>query len=189
MKLPPAWTGKGKTDLMNTLAWVRENFILGMAVEDLLKDTVWADLKSKHLLVLIERAAPLSLSLSEFSDKMNDEKVREKIFQAYHAAHKRAASRESFELIYTYCAETKQLPALQALPWYQFIRLIRNTASHGRGGFIKWPEELLKKGISKVNWRHVTFDASMDGNELPLGANETYQLMLDMIEFADKQLT
>lgn len=173
---------------MNTLAWVRENFVLGMALPDLIPKDVWPTLKTKHLIVPIERAAPLSLSLKAFGEKMEDPKVRDKILGAYHAHHKRAASRESYELVFTYCDEKKQLPVFRSLPWYQYARIVRHTASHGRGGFIKWPPDLTDSNIHKVTWRTFSLESSMDGQELELGAHDAYQLLLDIIEFADKNL-
>lgn len=187
---PLVWTGKSHADLFSSLEVVRNIYVLGMSVADLIENIEWSDYHSKILMILVQNAAPLSVPMKPLAERMQDPDKRRSMLVAFHMAHKRIASRDSFELVKSYCEENEssldkqRLISFRNSAVYRFARIVRNTASHARGGHIEWPAEFFKKGIVEVKWRNEVLNSSMAGQELGLGAKETHDLMIDLADAA-----
>lgn len=91
--------------------------------------------------------------------------------------------KDSFELTKHRAKIADRFLLMQAEPWYQFARLIRNCVAHSfvfdfnRGDLQRLP----------VTWNGITLDASMHGKELPLatfGWREAWNLFGDIRAFA-----
>lgn len=102
---------------------------------------------------------------------------------------RRSVVAESFEALVLYCHKSAQTDKLHGLTWYQFARILRNTVSHKRGELIHWPDELKKKGISSVTWRHRTLDIDMINKPLQMLDAEILALITDEIAFVEASLS
>lgn len=102
---------------------------------------------------------------------------------------RRSVVAESFEALVLYCHKTAQKDKLHGLTWYQFARILRNTVSHKHGELINWPDELKKKDVSSVTWRHRTLDSSMEGKPLQMFDAEILALITDEIAFVEASLS
>ena len=101
----------------------------------------------------------------------------------------RAILAEAFELIKEYCKHTSQLDSYKKWKAFSFSRLLRNTTSHGTGGKLnKWPDEFKKKKVKSVSWRNRSIDESMIGKRISMTDPEIVQLVLDQIDFVEKNL-
>ena len=101
---------------------------------------------------------------------------------------RRAAVAEFFECMKTYCHSSNQRQVLESAPWYGFVRVIRNTTSHKRGGHISWPPEFKKRGVTSVEWNHLKLDESMEGQVLILFDSDILLLLGDLTGFCEKEL-
>ena len=101
---------------------------------------------------------------------------------------RRVAVAESFEALAMYCHQSGQIDRVSGSSWYQFARILRNTASHKQGELIVWPVDLIKKGIQSVGWRHRTLDKAMEGTRLQFYDAEILALISDELEFIEKSL-
>jgi hypothetical protein len=127
--------------------------------------------------------APLCASMLSPPDK----KI---VIEEFENSLKRAALREGHELILLYCEETNQFPLYKSQSWFQFARIIRNIVSHKQAGILReWPRDLLREGITQASWRNRTLDVSIVGTEIDFTIQESLQLLLDQIEFAENTLT
>ena len=66
-----------------------------------------------------------------------------------------------FESLKAYCRETDQQSKLKSQPWYQFVRMMRNSLTHDR----HWRFNPHDKTLLPVSWRGKTIAISMDGDE------------------------
>lgn len=90
----------------------------------------------------------------------------------------RGCLKETYELIKLYSEETNQNNILKAAPWYQFLRVIRNSLSHNFClVFNKYDKSVLP-----VSWGGLTIDINMDGNELPMAGFLTIENSLKLID-------
>lgn len=59
--------------------------------------------------------------------------------------------REGYEHVLHYCAKTNQVDVLKRAPFYQYLRLLRNTLSHRDGIVVReWPKELAR--LTEISW-------------------------------------
>jgi hypothetical protein len=97
--------------------------------------------------------------------------------------------RMSHEFIQEYCSESGQTNLHVQQPWYQFSRLLRNSMSHRRSGFLgQWPASLMKKGVKSVSWRHKTLDSSEVGKRIHLSGLDAFLLWEDQYKFCEATL-
>jgi len=91
---------------------------------------------------------------------------------------------DSYEALFAYCESTGQLPPMQAQPWYQFARMVRNSLTHTQ----HW--KFRQGNLSKlpVSWHGKTINASMDGKMLDFDFYDWYdgcELWSEMYQFAE----
>jgi len=86
--------------------------------------------------------------------------------------------KELFEVVKAYGLETNQIKLLRAAPWYQFLRMTRNSLSHDF--HVKYREHDLK--LLSVTWSGLSFTAAMDGSELPMAGFLTRAKILELID-------
>lgn len=84
--------------------------------------------------------------------------------ELYESAH-RTALKDLFALTRWYCHETSQLSILEAQPWFQFWRILRNCFAHKMCFSFNESE---RKHLP-VTWSGVTIDISMNGKTLTHG--------------------
>jgi len=116
-------------------------------------------------------------------------KQRPIMVEEFQASLRRAVLAEFFECMRSYCQSTNQEQTLRSAPWYEFVRIARNTTSHQRGGHISWPPEFKKKGIKSVRWNHLEVDESMEGQELIMHDSDIALLLGDLRQFAEQRLS
>jgi hypothetical protein len=96
--------------------------------------------------------------------------------------------KEMFELVKVYGLETNQIKLLRAAPWYQFLRMIRNSLSHDY--WLRYKEHDLK--LLPITWSGLTLTAAMDGSELPMAGFLTrvkvIELMDDVISYVEQHV-
>lgn len=86
--------------------------------------------------------------------------------------------KEMFELVKTYGLETNQIKLLRAAPWYQFLRMMRNSLSHDF--YVRYKEHDLK--LLPITWAGLTLTAAMDGSELPMAGFLTRMKILELMD-------
>ena len=96
--------------------------------------------------------------------------------------------KEMFELVKTYGLETNQIKLLRASPWYQFLRMIRNSLSHDF--CVRYNENDLKQ--LPITWSGLTLTVTMNGGELPMAGfltrMKTLELMDDVILYIEQHV-
>lgn len=96
--------------------------------------------------------------------------------------------KEMFELVKRYGMETDQIKLMRDSPWYQFLRMIRNSLSHDF--FLRYKEHDLK--YLPITWSDLTLTAAMDGNELAMAGFLTrikiQELMDDVISYVEQHI-
>lgn len=177
-----------KQELLNALHHVYGNLLLGNillgfsdSIDWKLVGTMIHEVRSPDLIFKADLRPVFGGTTSLRKDKpfMVDE---------FQKMLRRSAVAESFEALVLYCHKSAQTDKLQGLTWYHFARILRNTVSHKRGEIINWPEELKKKGISSVTWRHRTLDTGMEDKPLQMFDAEILALITDEIAFVEASL-
>ena len=90
----------------------------------------------------------------------------------------RSCVAEMFELVRTYGLETNQIKLIRIAPWYQFLRMVRNSLSHDY--FMRYREHDLK--LLPITWSGLTLTAAMDGTELPMAEFLTRAKIVDLMD-------
>ena len=90
----------------------------------------------------------------------------------------RSCLKEMFELVKAYALETNQINLIRAAPWYQFLRMVRNSLSHD--SYLRFRKHDLK--LLPVTWSGLTLTAAMDGTELPMAGFLTRVKVLDLMD-------
>ncbi|MBU4257578.1 hypothetical protein KKC04_04170 [Patescibacteria group bacterium] len=133
----------------------------------------------------------VSISLEKFlTDKNTGETISSKeLFNNCKKSQSRAVLSETYELIKLYCEKSSQIERLKNWTYYNFIRVVRHTTSHGTGGTLnKWPPELSKKGITSVSWKNKIIDKSMLEKPISMTDPEIFQLIFDELDFVKNNL-
>ncbi len=86
--------------------------------------------------------------------------------------------KESFEVIKEYGLATNRIKTIRAAPWYQFLRMTRNSLSHDF--FVRYKEHDFK--LLPVKWSGLTFSASMADTELPMAGFLTREKVLELLD-------
>ena len=98
--------------------------------------------------------------------------------QEFRNAVLRNCLKEVFELVKLYGSESSQKQTIQAAPWYQFLRIVRNCLSHDL--MLRFTAHDLK--VLPVSWSGLTIDASMDRSKLPMRAFLTRMKTLELVD-------
>ena len=97
----------------------------------------------------------------------------------------RSCMKEMFEILKSECKTGEQEKALKNAPWYQFLRMIRNSLSHDF--YLKFNR--YDKQQLPVAWSGLTLTQEMDGAELPmqgfLTRAKVQELIDDVIEYVE----
>ncbi|WGG50478.1 hypothetical protein [Rugamonas sp. DEMB1] len=97
--------------------------------------------------------------------------------------------KEMFETVKFYGTETNQMSLIRTAPWYQFLRMTRNSVSHDF--ILRFNEHDLK--ILPVGWSGLMLTASMNNTELPMNGFLTrmkiLELMDEIIEYIELNVT
>ena len=86
--------------------------------------------------------------------------------------------KELFEQVRVYGKETNQTQIIEAAPWYQFMRIIRNCLSHD----IKLRFRSYDLKQLPTSWSGLTIDASMHGSYLPMRGFLDRQKALELVD-------
>jgi hypothetical protein len=172
-----------KDELLSQLTNAKNNYILGMAAISLFSSaTTVPVLEQSHA-----SFGQYSIPFAQVAALLRNPKDKEIAIKEFLKAQIRALTKESFELLKSYAEVTKQEKALQAEPWYQFARMIRNCLSHNFRFCFKDHD---KKKLPQL-WRAKTISVSMDEQPLTLaffGYVETWELFREIEEFAAQRL-
>ena len=97
--------------------------------------------------------------------------------------------KETFELVKSYGKETQQADVIRAAPWYQFLRIVRNSLSHDLR--IDFRESDLKH--LPVTWSGLTLDRSMQNSPLQssgfLWRAKSLELIDAVIEYVEQHVS
>ena len=74
----------------------------------------------------------------------------------------RNLTQDTYEAVFDYCEQTRQLPHMQDQSWYQFARVMRNSVTHTQ--HFKFRESVIK--VLPISWRGKTIELGMDGREV-----------------------
>jgi len=86
--------------------------------------------------------------------------------------------KEMFELVKRYGLETDKIKLLRATPWYQFLRMVRNSLSHDF--YLRYSEQDLK--LLPITWSGLTLTAAMDDSELAMAGFLTRVKILELMD-------
>lgn len=86
--------------------------------------------------------------------------------------------KETFEAVKIHGLTTNQIKVARTAPWYQFLRMARNSLSHDF--FVRYKEHDLK--LLPVTWSGLTFTAAMNDTMLPMGGFLTRTKVLELID-------
>ena len=96
--------------------------------------------------------------------------------------------KETFELVKSYGKETEQADVIRAAPWYQFLRIVRNSLSHDLR--LDFRESDLKH--LPVTWSGLTIDRSMQNGPLQrpgfLSRAKTLELIDAVIDYVEQRV-
>jgi hypothetical protein len=167
-----------KQELLSQLENAKNNYVLGLAALSLFASAeTYPILGKSHC-----SFGPYSISFDQVTNLLRIQNDRDIAAKEFIKMLLRALIKETFELIKSYCAASKQASAFTAQPFYQFARMIRNCLSHNfRFKFKKHDKTLLP-----VNWKGRNITAAMDGSYLELsffGYVETWELFAEMQVF------
>lgn len=86
--------------------------------------------------------------------------------------------KEMFEIVKFYGESTGQVPILKAAPWYQFLRMTRNSLSHDF--FVHFNQ--YDAALLPVSWSGLTYSALMHDVELPMAGFLTRTKVLELMD-------
>jgi hypothetical protein len=188
-----------KPELIKRLNHLRDVVVLGLALERTLSfETLSAHSRAS------ESSSPLGTHLADLLSVVRDgDNASEDVGDDESVDATRAASiredlswllrsslvRLSHEMLKGYCESTDQLDLYRTAPWYQFVRIWRNAASHADGAELeKWPPDLVRLGIDEVCWHGHTLRSSQVGKPFTLALEQTLRLHAEMLSFANDVL-
>jgi hypothetical protein len=90
----------------------------------------------------------------------------------------RGCLKEMFEVLKAYGLATDQIKIIRAAPWYQFLRMTRNSLSHDF--FIQYRDHDLR--LLPVSWSGLTFTAAMNGTEFPMAGFLSRAKVIELID-------
>ncbi len=181
-----------KIETLSALENVRNNFLYGNLATRLIPDTVWE--KNANQIAKFKRSdsSILEIPLHYICHILltKTPKGGPLLISEFESSLMRSILRESYEIVLKYCETTGQFQIYKEQSWFQFFRIMRNTASHKDGGNLhKWPEDLKKKGITSVQWKTRTIHDSMEGNDLEFSIPDALDMWYELFEFVKEDLS
>lgn len=158
-----------KKDALSALENIYNNFIYGNLSTRVIPDSIWENNLNQIAKFKRSDNSILDIPLKDICSILLTKSVqgRELLISEFESSLMRMILRESHEIVLKYCEATGQFSKYQSQQWFQFFRIMRNTASHKDGGNLhRWPEDLIKKGITSVQWKNRKLDSTMIGKDL-----------------------
>ncbi|WP_153017865.1 MULTISPECIES: hypothetical protein [unclassified Sphingobium] len=168
-----------KNDLSAQIENAKNNFILGLAGASLLTNP--------NSVPLLQQAScsfgGMSVNFGQVATMMQNAVDRNIAIKEYIMSHFRAAIKETFELIKSYCTITNQSEKFKSANNYHIWRLVRNSISHDA----RW--EFNNNDLQRLplSWNGVKLDASLQGKHFEInlfGYEGLYALRAEMDDFA-----
>lgn len=172
-----------KSEIEPKLNTAKNNYVLGLAAVSLFATPEAYPILEKHSASF----GKYSVSFDQVARLLRNSDDRDIAVKEFLKSQIRALIKESFELIKDYCADTGQTGALEAEPWFQFARMIRNCLSHN----FKFEFNPHDKSLLPVSWGPRTIEIGMDGTHLELkffGYVETWELFQEYQGFVRERL-
>lgn len=180
-----------KAELLNSLENLKNNFFYGFVATQMLPDEAWEKIINGKKIACNQKAVTFGKYLVGLASHMigEDKKSKKVIIDEFRRSLMRAMLREPHEIILKYCEETNQFNVYKDQPWFQFMRIIRNTCSHKEGGILReWPYDLQKRNITSVRWKKRKLDVSMVGKHIEFNIPDTFDAWHDIKLFAERKL-
>jgi hypothetical protein len=171
-----------KDEILGAMHNALNNFVLGNVYAKIVPDTAWTGIREAFRFVGPNRS--LDVPLEPLADNMTTPRDKAIMVEEFCKSLRRSLMRDGHELIDWYCNETHQYAKYQAVPWWNFARIMRNVVSHKLHGRLnEWPGSLLKKGILRVEWRDRFLESSMVGQDIQFSNQEALELFRDQMDF------
>ena len=90
----------------------------------------------------------------------------------------RNSMKELFEQVKLYGRETNQMHVIEAAPWYEFLRIVRNFLSHDMK--LQFRSNDLKQ--LPISWSGLTIDPSMQNTYLPMRGFLSREKALELVD-------
>lgn len=184
---------KTKEWLHHRLLYAHDKFVLTLCMP-LLYDLVPGDVFARVSMNLIDPDTGARKTYAQVGARwkwISEDPIRRAQFES--GVDVSATARlitEMHEWTQRYCRESKQTTLHVAQPFYQFTRTLRNLVSHGGGGWLEqWPDELNRKGVTEVTWRHRTISRAMLGTAITFSRVEVVDLLQDHLAFVEQELS
>jgi hypothetical protein len=181
-----------KIEVLLTLENIRNSFLYGNLVTKVIPDTVWE--KNANQIARFKRSdsSIIEIPLHDICHILltKTPEGRQLLISEFESSLMRSIMRESHEIVLKYCETTAQIQIYKEQCWFQFFRIMRNTASHKDGGNLHiWPKDLKKKGITSVHWKTKKLDVSMEGNDLEFSIPDALDMWIELHEFVKQNLS
>jgi hypothetical protein len=146
-----------KLRVVNQLTHLRNSLVMGLAADVLFHDAH----APAALAPVVAQMGDTVLPFKQIADALARPEARDQVCSEFRKFVFRGATAEPFELVEKYAAETKQMPLLEAAPWFPFAKLLRNTIRHGSIVFNTYLRSKLP-----ITYRDVTISSSDEGRGL-----------------------
>jgi hypothetical protein len=163
------------------LMTVQNNYVLGMAS--------LAVLTAPEAIPILQRDGArfggYDVQFAQVALLIANTEHRDDACRSFMIMHMCSLVKDSFELCRHHCKLAGNLSVMQAEPWYQFCRLIRNCIAHNfLFAFSSRDITLLP-----LTWRGRTIIGAMNGGPLPLqffSNVEAWEMFVDVRTFAER---
>ena len=163
------------------LMTVQNNYVLGLASISLLT-------RPEAAAILQQESAKLGkyeVQFAQINTLFSTPEHRDDAIKSFLIMHLCALIKDTFELCRHHCKEAGRLQEMQAEPWYNFCRLVRNCIAHNfLFGFTDRDRKLMP-----VRWRGREITAGFDKMPLPLeffGYKQAWEMFVDVRTFAER---
>ena len=180
-----------KTETLSALENIRNNFLYGNIVTRVIPDKFWEDNVNQIAIFVRSDSSILEIPLYNICHILLTKTPHggPLLISEFESSLMRSIMRESHEIVLKYSETSGQFQIYKDQSWFQFFRIIRNTASHKDGGNIhKWPEDLKKNGITTVEWKARSLDISFEGKDLEFSIPDALDMWYELYEFVKQYL-
>jgi hypothetical protein len=172
-----------KDQVLSRLQFIESNFAIGLCSFAVLN----RDICLKELARMDIGLGSVKFFLKDWAVALEDEEKRRLILTQFILQIKRILISETFDLVEYYSRKTRNEPLFKKQPWYNFARIIRNTANHN----LIFDFSYESKSIFPVIWQGCTIAQEMEGLEMRpefIPPPSAWYLYQEMKEFISKQL-
>ena len=165
--------------LAGRLMAVQNNYVLGLASIALLS----ADEVMPFLRTQSASFGQYSVTFDQVAEILAKPAAREESIKQFLIMLMCSMTKDTFELTRHHCKAAGRLQEMQAQPWYQFARLVRNCIAHN----FLFEFTSYDRTVLPVTWKGCTLTAVMDQQELPLavfGYVQAWELFAEFRAFA-----